>query len=125
MNHKKLLSVLEYVQLVNREYVDDDNEIVAGVTVDELDQMIDECKRVTIPAEGLRNLMDMYAYRILVVYGRNITFERFEEICKEDNIDLIDDKDEFLQYAYDVACDLYDENEANGWNEETYPTRRK
>lgn len=37
--YEKLLMVLEHVELTNKEFMDGDDEIVPGVTLDDLDEL--------------------------------------------------------------------------------------
>lgn len=83
---------------------------------------IDEPQPVVVPVRGFETLIDSWTYRLLTIYGRDISYEKYLEIAVKDGISV---QEPLLKRAYDFACDLYDDNESNGNNDEMYPNRKR
>ena len=67
----------------------------------------------------MEDIVSYVIYSQFVRFGRNQSLEQIIGIIKDMNFD----DEHTIHLAYDFACDLYDENEANGNNDEMYPYR--
>lgn len=76
-----------------------------------------------INENGLTNLLYMTAYDWFLKYGRQQSFVEFRTHIN--NMELNDLPDEVVKAGYEVASDLYDENERSGFNDEQYPWRKR
>lgn len=117
LNKKLIADVLENYLIING----DEGVLEEGFKLD-VNEQIKQLRKVEIDEEALQNLMYNQVYYWLVRDGRDLQYDEAKAYFQYMGL-CIDEQ--YYKNAHDFARDLYDDNEANGYNDQMYPDRRK
>lgn len=123
MDMELIKNILEAYRMTNREVLDLKESNQLDIQIMELNNLIRAANKVSIYREGLNNLLYMATYDYFIRFGRQQAFGTIRDHFH--NMELQDIPLNLLRGGYEFACDLYDENEANGHNDEMYPYRKR
>lgn len=84
-------------------------------------QMTKQSESQLVDNEVMVNLVSQFIYFQFIRFGRHQSLNQIKQVLLYEGYE----HGPTIEEAYAFTCDLYDENESNGNNDEMYPYRKK